>query len=42
MKNGILLMDIRAVNRENVIRKITGDSKRTKYGNKEIPIELLD
>lgn len=25
MKNGILLMDIRAVNRENVIRKITGD-----------------
>ena len=35
-------MDIRAVNRENVIRKITGDPKRVKYGNKEIPIKLLD
>ena len=40
--NGILMMDIRAVNTENRIRKITGDPKRTQYGKKEIHFDLLD
>ena len=40
--NGILLMDIEAVNLENKIRKITGDNKRINYGNKKIPLELLE
>ena len=40
--NGISLMDVRAINFENKIRKITGDEKRIKYGGKNVPEELLD
>ena len=40
--NGILKMDIRAVNIENRIRKVTGDTKRIRYGKKEIPLEFLE
>ena len=40
--NGILLMDIQAVNMENRIRKIVGNPKRTYYGRKSIPLELLE
>ena len=40
--NGILLMDIQAVNMENRIRKIVGNPKRIYYGKKSIPLELLE
>ena len=40
--NGILLMDIQAVNMENRIRKIVGNPKRIYYGRKNIPLELLE
>ena len=40
--NGISLMDVRAINFEKKIRKITGDEKRIKYGGKNVPEELLD
>lgn len=33
-KNGILLMDIRAINTENRIRKVIGEPKRTMYNPK--------
>ena len=40
--NGILEVDIRAVNTENRIRKITRDIKRVTYGKKKIPSKLLE
>ena len=40
--NGISLMDVRAINFEKKIRKITGYEKRIKYGGKNVPEELLD
>ena len=41
-KNGILLMDIRAINTENRIRKVIGEPKRTMYGTQKVPKELLE
>ena len=41
-ENGIKMIEVRAVNVENRIRKQTGDPKRTKYGKKRIPQELLE
>ena len=40
--NGIPIMEIDAINMENKVRQQTGDSKRTTYGGKEIPSNLLD
>ena len=41
-KNGILLMDVRAINTENKIRKVIGEPKRTMYGTRKVPEELLE
>ena len=41
-ENGVLLIEVRAINTENRIRMKTGDPKRTKYGKKEIPKALLE
>ena len=41
-ENGIKLMDVRAINTENKIRSKTGDPKRTTYGTKKVPKELLE
>ena len=41
-KNGILLMDIRAINTENRIRKVIGEPKRTSNGTQKVPKELLE
>ena len=41
-ENGIYLMDVKAVNTENKIRKIIGEPKRTEYANQKIPEELLE
>ena len=41
-ENGVLLIEVRAINTENKIRMKTGDPKRTKYGKKEIPKALLE
>ncbi len=40
--NGISMMEVNAVNFENIVRAAMNLPKRTKYGNKEIPQELLD
>ena len=40
--NDIPLMEIKAINMENKVRQQTGDSKRTEYGEKKIPANLLD
>ncbi len=42
IENGIKIMDVRAVNTENKIRRKTGDPKRTMYGTRKIPKELLE
>mgnify|MGYP000401699161 FL=1 len=41
-ENGIKLMEVRAVNTENKIRRKTGDPKRIEYGGKKIPKKLLE
>ena len=41
-ENGIPIPEVRAINMENKIRLKTNDVKRTKYGEKEIPEELLE
>ena len=41
-ENGIPLMEVDAINTENQVRQQTGDAKRTTYGGKEIPSNLLD
>lgn len=41
-ENGIKIMDVKAINTENKIRKITGDPKRIIYGNQKVPEWLLD
>ncbi len=41
-ENNIKIMEVRAVNMENRIRKRTGDLKRTKYAGKEIPQKHLE
>ena len=41
-KNGILLMEVRAINTENRIRKVVSAPKRTTYGTQKIPEELLE
>ena len=40
--NGVLLIEVRAINTENKIRMKTGDPKRTKYGRREVPKTLLE
>ena len=35
------MMEVRAINIENKIRNRIGEPKRTTYGNKKIPEELL-
>ena len=40
--NGILEVDIQAVNTENRIRKVTKDIKRVTYGKKKIPSNFLE
>ncbi len=40
--NNIRLMDIKAINTENKIRKITGDPKRTTYAGIKVPEDLLE
>jgi RHS repeat-associated protein len=40
--NGIPSREINAVNTENKIRKVTGDPKKTTYGNRKIPSSHLD
>lgn len=40
--NDIPIMEIDAINMENKVRQQTGDTKRTTYGGKEIPNNLLD
>jgi RHS repeat-associated protein len=40
--NGIPMYEINAVKFENLVREITGDNKRTKYGGIEIPDDLLN
>ena len=43
IENDIKLMDVKAINIENRIRKVTRDPKRTKYGKgKEVPEWLLE
>lgn len=43
IENDIKLMDVKAINIENRIRKVTGDPKRTKYvEGKEVPEWLLE
>ena len=39
--NGIPMYEVNAVNVENIARSTTGDPKRTEYGGKPIPPELL-
>ena len=41
-ENGVLLIEVRAINTENKIRMKTGDPKRTKYGRREVPKILLE
>uniref|UniRef100_UPI00258B8CD9 RHS repeat-associated core domain-containing protein n=1 Tax=uncultured Bacteroides sp. TaxID=162156 RepID=UPI00258B8CD9 len=41
-ENGVLLIEVRAINTENKIRMKTGDPKRTKYGRREVPKTLLE
>ena len=41
-ENGVLLIEVRAINTENKIRMKTGDPKRTKYGGREVPKTLLE
>ena len=41
-ENGIKIMEVRAVNTENRIRKRTGDPKRVEYGKKRISEEWLE
>ncbi|WP_373827982.1 hypothetical protein [Bacteroides heparinolyticus] len=41
-ENGILLMDVRAINTENRIRKVVGAPKRITYGIRKVPKELLE
>lgn len=40
--NDIPIMEIDAINMENKVRHQTGDTKRTTYGGKEIPNNMLD
>ena len=40
-ENGILYDEVKAVNIENKVRAVTGDTKRTTYDGKNIPKELL-
>lgn len=40
--DGVKIMEIEAINMENKIRKVTGDEKRTTYGDKEINSALLE
>ncbi|MEA4887385.1 MAG: RHS repeat-associated core domain-containing protein, partial [Bacteroides graminisolvens] len=40
--NGILIMDVRAVNTENRIRKKIGEPQRVTYGRKKIPQNMLE
>ena len=35
-------LDIKAINTENKIRKITGDPKRTTYAGIKVPEDLLE
>ena len=42
LSNGIKLMDVRAVNRENKIRRILREPKRIMYGKQEIPKGMLE
>ncbi|TCO96380.1 RHS repeat-associated protein [Bacteroides heparinolyticus] len=41
-KNGILLMEVRAINTENRIRRVVGAPKRITYGSQKVPEELLE
>lgn len=40
--NGISMGEVRAINTENKIRKVTGDARRTEYRKRKIPQKLLE